>query len=327
MPHHTLRNLDYECYLDAIKNHREYQENWLEVGYAPHGFYLKDFCLIKVGGIYHLFHIAGTPNVSCCLPGNEIWFGHASTKDFQKWQTHQPCLYIDPEGWDNGHVFAPYVVKEDKTYWMFYTGCTLENTQRIGVAISKDLFHWNRMGKRPVIRPEEYDWAFCPTEKGAACRDPHLIKHKDEYWMYYTAVTKEGKACVARATSHNLIEWEDRGPAYVANDLNHCESSNVQVLNGKYLLCFGGHIEYWSYVISDNPAHWPSQEPKPLGKGITGMEVIERNGNRWLVGFFRLGIGHCSKGFRLFLGIIDWADDVPMINQIYAPNQLKEFGF
>lgn len=321
----NIRNLDYECYLDAVTRQRDHQEDWLRVGYAPSGFYLKDFCVIKKDEEYHLFHIAGVPNVSCCLPGNETWFGHATTKDFLTWQTHEPCFYIDPTSWDNGHVFAPFVIEKSGAYWMFYTGVALDNTQRIGVAVSQDLFHWSRVSDRPIIRPEEYDWAFCPTSKGAACRDPHVMKHGEDYWLYYTAVTKKGRACVARAISKNLVDWQDAGPAYLEKDLTHPESSNVQEWQGKYLLFFGGHIESWSCVISDNPAYWSAQERIPIGKGLTAMEVLARTGERWLVSYFRMGLGHRSDGFRMFLGYIDWASTQLSIQQISSEEQLFEF--
>jgi len=323
----TIRNLDYECYLEAVNSQRDYQEDWLKTGYAPRGFYLKDFCLIECDGVYHLFHIAGVPNVSCCLPGNEIWFGHATTADFQTWQTHEPCFYLNPDGWDNGHVFAPFVIEAQGRYWMFYTGVNLENTQRIGLATSDDLFHWRRVGQRPVIRPEEYGWAFCPTAKGATCRDPHVIKRGDEFWLYYTAVSNAGRACIARATSTNLLDWQDQGPAYLEKDLTHPESCNVQEWRNQYLLFFGGHIASWSYVISEDPAHWPEQTPRPIGPGMTAMEIIKRAGERWLVAYFRLGVGHRSDGFRLFLGVIDWSQPQPMIQQISNAAALVEFGF
>ena len=317
-----VQNLNYEFYLDAVKDHREHQEDWLREGYAPRGFYLKDFCLIKAGGVWHLFHIAGTPGVSCGLPGNEIWFGHATTRDFQRWETHAPCLYIDPAGyWDNGHVFAPYVVQRGDVYWMFYTGCSLENTQRIGAAISFDLFRWQKIDSHPVIRPEEYAWAFCPTERGSACRDPHIALIDDTYHMYYTAVTRKGRGCVARATSQNLYDWRDCGPAYTFSKINHCESSNTQECDGRYLLFFGGHHEYWSYVVSDNPFSWPDQEPRKLARRITAMEVVARNGRRWLVAYFKMDV------IRLFLGTIDWSKADPCIVEVTEPSHLKEFGF
>lgn len=136
--------MDYKCYVDAVARQRAHQEDWLKAGYAPLGFYLKDFCLHEVDGTWHLYHIAGTPGVSCCLPGNEIFFGHATTRDFLTWETHEPCFFIDGRGWDHGHVFAPYVVSHGGKHWMFYTGVATDNTQRIGVATSTDLFHWQR---------------------------------------------------------------------------------------------------------------------------------------------------------------------------------------
>jgi len=323
----TGKNLDYECYRQAVNRQRTYQAHWLREGYAPKGFYLKDFCLIESEGVFHLFHIAGTPGVSCCLPGNEMWFGHAATKDFQTWETFEPCFYIDPQGWDNGHVFAPFVVEKDQTFYMFYTGTSIDNTQRIGLAVSEDLFHWRRVGRRPVIRPEAYEWAFCPTRGGAACRDPHVMKQGDSYWMYYTAVTKDFKGCVARASSKNLLDWKDEGPAYVYSGLKHCESSNVQEFDGKFYLFFGGHFKSWSYVISGTPKQWPKQEPIPLEQGIAGMEVIRKKGPKWLVAYFRQDHIPLHEGFRFFLGILDWETIPPRIRHVTEKQALHPFGF
>lgn len=315
-----IRNLDFECYKDAIEKHGNHQEDWLRNGYAPRGYYLKDFSILHTNGIYHLFHIAGTPGVSCCLPGNEIWFGHAVTQDFVRWRTMAPCFYIEPGSWDEGHVFAPYVLENENIFWMFYTGCAIDNTQRIGAATSTDLQTWQRATDKPVIRPEEFDWAFCPTERGAACRDPHVCKWDGEYSMYYTAVTKEGRACVARAASTDLTNWIDRGPAYVSSTLAHCESSNVQACQDKFLLFFGGHHEHWSYVVSDNPYRWRKQKPVPLKQGITAMEVIRRVDNRWLIAYFKFDC------FRMFLGILDWSQTNPTIEEIHSADKLEEFG-
>jgi len=316
----SIENLDYKCYQDAIREHWQRQEDWLKIGYAPDKYYLKDFCLIEKDGTFHLFHIAGTPGVSCCLPGNETWFGHATTQDFQHWVTLGPCFYINPGNWDGGHVFAPYVIEKDNIYWMFYTGCPTDNTQRIGLARSNDLYNWKRVGEKPVIRPEEYGWAFCPTTGGAACRDPHVCQFSGEYSLYYTAITREGKACIARAVSKDLLNWQDKGPAYIYKDLTHCESCNMQQLKEKYLLFFGGHIDNWSYVISDNPVHWHNQEAIPIGKGITAMEVVYRKDPLWLVAFFKL------DSYRLYLGIIDWSVKEPVIEQIAEKEQLEIFG-
>ena len=313
------KNIDYKCYVDAVKAQREYQDDWLRNGYAPKGFYLKDFCIIRSDDVFHLFHIAGTPGVSCCLPGNELWFGHATTRDFLTWETHEPCFYIDTNSWDNGHVFAPYVIYAKDRYWMYYTGVSIDNTQRISVAVSDDLYEWKRIVDAPVIRPESYAWAFCPTERGSACRDPHVMMHGSEFLMYYTAVTKTGKGCVACASSTDLVNWEDRGPVFVSGESAHCESSNVQELDGSYLLFFGGHYEYWSFVKSEDPLDWKGREVIPLKKQITAMEVIARKGSKWLVAYFKF------DAYRLFTGVLDWSADRPGIQQVEQPEMLLAF--
>lgn len=148
----NFENMDGKCYREAVARQRAHQEDWLKVGYAPLGYYLKDFCLHEVNGVWHLYHIAGTPGVSCCIPGNEVFFGHATTRDFVTWETHEPCFFIDVRGWDHGHVFAPYVIPHGGRHWMFYTGVATDNTQRIGVAVSDDLFHWQRASDRSTVR-------------------------------------------------------------------------------------------------------------------------------------------------------------------------------
>ncbi|MEY3773945.1 MAG: hypothetical protein RLZZ129_725 [Verrucomicrobiota bacterium] len=316
----SFENMDYKCYRDAVARQRAHQEDWLKVGYAPLGFYLKDFCLHEVDGKWHLYHIAGTPGVSCCLPGNEVFFGHATTRDFVTWETHEPCFFIDIRGWDHGHVFAPYVISHGGKHWMFYTGVATDNTQRIGVATSTDLFRWERTSDRPVIRPEEYGWAFCPTTGGAACRDAHVLEHEGRFQLYYTAVKKDGNGCVARASSTDLLDWRDEGIVYGFNAWNQCESSNVQRLDdGRWRLFFGGH-HAWSYVDSDNPLRWPDVAPTKIRDDITGMEVIRRRGDRWLVAYFGL------RYYRLTVGVLDWSAEEPTIVQIAERGHLREFG-
>ncbi len=313
--------MDFKCYRDAVEQQRIHVEDWLRTGYSPLGFYLKDFCLHEVDGVWHLYHIAGTPGVSCGLPGNEVFFGHATTRDFQTWETHEACFFLDVRGWDHGHVFAPYVITHEGKHWMFYTGVTTDNTQRIGVATSTDLFRWDRVCARPVIRPEEYEWAFCPTSGGAACRDAHVIKQAGVFQMYYTAVKADGKGCVARASSTDLLTWNDEGVAYGFSAWNQCESSNVQQMDdGRWRLFFGGH-HAWGYVDSDSPYRWPDAKPIALRDDITGMEVIRRMGDRWLVAYFGLA------DYRLRVGLLDWSQSKPTVTTITEPSGLQEFGF
>jgi len=315
-----IRNRDWEWYQINVAGHRDHQEDWLRTGYAAPGYYLKDFCLLEAGGEFHVYYILGTPGVQCCTPGNEIMIGHATTASFTRYATHQPCLYLDIHGWDNAHVFCPFVVARDGRYYMFYCGAPLDNTQRIGLAVSDDLFNFRRVTDRPVIRPEEYDWAYCPTERGAACRDPHVNRMGEEYWMYYTALTKDGKGCVARAISRDLIEWRDAGTAYVGPSDCQCESANVQEMDGKWHMFFMDQDKLaWMCLVSDSPERWAG-EPIEIAPALTAMEVIRRRDPRWLVCYFRF------DPMKLFVGVIDWAETPARIKEVHDPAELAEFG-
>jgi hypothetical protein len=182
------------------------------------------------------------------------------------------------------------------------------------------LFRWERASDRPVIRPEEYAWAFCPTSGGAACRDPHVWHDGARWQMYYTALLRDGRAAVARASSTDLLAWRDEGVAYAFSGRNQCESSNVQRLDdGRWLLFFGGN-HAWSYVAGDNPRRWPDVAPTALHADITGMEVIARKGPRWLVAYFGL------RYYRLLVGVLDWSAAQPTIVQVTKAEELREFG-
>lgn len=57
----------------------------------------------------------------------------------------------------------------------------------------------------------------------------------------------------------------------------------------------------------------------PLIKGVTAMEVIQRNGKRWLVSYFKIG------SLRMYLAVIDWSQEQPVHTEIDCAKDLQEF--
>jgi hypothetical protein len=132
-------------------------------------------------------------------------------------------------------------------------------------------------------------------------------------------VKKDGNGCVARASSTDLLHWRDEGIAYGFNAWNQCESSNVQPRGDDWLLFFR-RAPCLELCGSDNPLRWPDVAPTKLRADITGMEVIRRAGDRWLVAYFGL------RYYRLLVGVLDWSAAEPTIVQLTDPAGLKEFG-
>ena len=110
-------------------------------GFRPVGATLGDFCVIEGGGHYHFFYIERRlKEGSAFFPGNEIFFGHASSANFFDREVHDPVLLIRPGTWEGAHVWAPFILRHDGSFIMAYTGVNGYLSQDIGLASSDDLF-------------------------------------------------------------------------------------------------------------------------------------------------------------------------------------------
>ncbi len=111
-------------------------------------------------GLFHLFHLV--------LP-NHDFIAHAVSTDGIHWRRVRNALFIgDPGSWDDLMLWTMHVSSdphEEGQWRMFYTGLSRRErgkVQRIGLATSRDLYHWE---KYPVA------W-----EDGRGASDPELVQ-------------------------------------------------------------------------------------------------------------------------------------------------------
>jgi hypothetical protein len=184
----------------------------------------KECTLIRKGTVFHLFYTRG----SSSAPFDSTWrdLGHATSTDLIQWTEQPPVLPFRPSKWDNFQVWAPQVMLQGATYYMFYTGVThgppvYDHDQRIGLATSTDLFNWTRLDQ-PVFECAAVPWANCiPSQPGGGdCRDPFVVADPDSigHWlMYYTTRPSAAPAdfIVGLARSRgDLTQWFDGGPMW-----------------------------------------------------------------------------------------------------------------
>ena len=93
-------------------------------------------------GLYHLFHLV--------LP-NHDFIAHAVSTDGINWRRVNNAIFIgDPGSWDDLMLWTMHVSPDpghEGQWRMFYTGLSRRdqgNIQRIGLAVSDDLFHWRK---------------------------------------------------------------------------------------------------------------------------------------------------------------------------------------
>ncbi|REE96727.1 hypothetical protein [Thermomonospora umbrina] len=194
-------------------------------------WYINDHTFVRDGaGTWHLF---GITHPEPADPEDEDEFAHATAPSLRgPWTKQPPALTVDP-AYGESHLWAPHVVRDGSTYYMFYAGGqTLGDPSRsqINVATSTDLFHWKRRPAGPLFRD------------GYEARDPMVTRVGSQWVMYYTATATAagGRSVVGYRTSSDLITWSARQIAYTAPVGDWTESPYVLQRDGTWHLFLGG---------------------------------------------------------------------------------------
>ena len=211
-----------------------------------------DFWLVRDGTDYHAFYLQAPRSLSNPdLRHLNASVGHAVSRDLRHWRVLPDALSAGPPGaWDDRAVWTGCVVRAKGRWHMFYTGVSVEGdavTQRAGAATSKDLIHWHKHPKNPLIEaaPRYYE------QRGESAvgyermwRDPWVFRHrqKGDYHALMTARTIEGPAdgrgVVAHARSDDLVSWETLPPLTEPGYFYALEVPQLTELEGRYYLLF-----------------------------------------------------------------------------------------
>ncbi len=141
------------------------------------------------------------------------------------------------------------MIVRDGIAYMFYTGtCQTEKglVQRIGLAISTDLVHWERHPGNPLVELDTcwYEPQSTEQKQDQAWRDPYIVYSSEEntYYMFLSArVNKgphDGRGVIGLARSSNLLSWEVLPPVSMPGNFTEMEVPQVVALNGRYYLLF-----------------------------------------------------------------------------------------
>jgi len=278
--------------------------------FSREGEYMKDYYVYREGDTFHLFYNVGIAGASQAWyeAGNEKAFGHATSKDFKNWEHHPRVLEAVPGSWEGMVVSAPSIIKHDGIYYMFYTGFDdrVPGKQTVGFATSKDLFNWERHPANPVYEAPE--WAERRPDGWIDCRDSHVIKYGDEFLLFTMVTTTGKKGAIALASSKNLIDWEDLGPAVTT--FNDPESPRVFEHNGKfYMFISSAHGKQLLRATNPKTGPWeevPFRWPAP---GLwSGWETVD-HGERTIFSAFEWK----SFGNHIRFWEVKWKDEVPEV--------------
>jgi len=166
-------------------------------------------------GKYYLFYSG--------RDGKTKQIGLATSTDLLHWTKHEanPVLEARPDCWDrflSTHPAPPF--ERDGRFYLLYRGMqALYQAQGLGVAVSADMVHWQRLREGPVIPPTE------------------------EVASLAMACTEEGFVGIAQAPDRaywfttDLVNWEKRGvPRFTGKNVTTV--SNPVVFKGQWLIVY-----------------------------------------------------------------------------------------
>lgn len=225
--------------------------------FIPEQHYLWDFWLVSphewsdASALYHLYYLQapralGNPS----LRHGMATVGHAVSRDLRQWEHRGTVLEAgQPGSWDDRSIWTgSVIIKSDRAY-MFYTGLSRSERapiQRIGLAVSTDLVHWERHPDNPLLEVDTRWYEAQDTERWDAqtWRDPYVVYAQDEgaYYMFLSARVNtgpyDGRGVIGLARSTDLITWEILPPVSAPGDFTEMEVPQVVPLNGRYYLLF-----------------------------------------------------------------------------------------
>ena len=210
-------------------------------------------------GTYYLFYLRDYRNIE--QDGEGCPWCLLTTKDLVHYQDHGPVLLRGSEEEQDLYVFTGSVFKENDTYYIFYTGHNPHlrkkglPEQKILLAKSKDLFHWEKVKDFVFEAPsylEMHDF-----------RDPFIFKDEENnrYCMLIAAREKNKNPTNSRgvtliAYSKDLINWElDKTPFYAPRAYCTHEGPDLFKIGKYWYLAFSEFTDkiLTTYRISTTP--------------------------------------------------------------------------
>lgn len=259
-------------------------------------WYINDHCFIQArDGMWHVF---GITHPEPANPQDETFLVHAIAPDLMgPWTKRAPVMHAD-KALGETVIWAPHVIEHEGQYWMFYCAGGASHARfRIHMATSTDLQTWQRHPANPLLID------------GFDARDPMVMRHGDQWILYYTAnaTPHGGNHIVAAVTSRDLVHWSDRQVVFrslaVGTAGGPTESPFVVARNGRFYLfvCTNERYNTTAVYASGSPFSW---HPADIVTTFPAhaAEAVSDSKDRWFVSSAGWGQG------GLYLAEMNWDD-------------------
>jgi beta-fructofuranosidase len=207
------------------------------------GNHLGDTWYYVQGDTVHCFYLTCPKTVE----RHTAWdIGHAVSTNLVDWTLHPLALRKgDPGTYDGRGLATGSVLRYDNRYWMAYTGNWDGPRPVVAVAVSDDLYHWEKLPDNPVtaIDPEFYDNEPAPAPRNwPHWRDPFLFEYDGKVYHYLCAKLKHGpldqRGTLGLAKTTDMLHWRVLPPPVVEPIAMELECPQVYRVGELYYLIF-----------------------------------------------------------------------------------------
>jgi predicted GH43/DUF377 family glycosyl hydrolase len=176
-----------------------------------------------------------------------------------------PILRPRGGSWESANLYNPAALVVDDEVLLLYRAHAEDIVSHIGLARSRDGYHFEREPE-PILSPQEDYEEF-------GCEDPRVAYVEGTYYLTYTGWDRKA-ARLCLATSTDLRTWTRHGPLFPGFDTfatvdprgHEWSKAGVIVpvrMQGRWWMYFGEGGIYWA--TSDDLIHWtpgtPDTEP------------------------------------------------------------------
>jgi beta-fructofuranosidase len=182
--------------------------------------------------------------------------GHATSADLVHWDIHDLALRKgEPDEYDGICPATGSIIRHQNRYWLAYTGNHGGPIPTVAIAVSDDLYQWEKLPENPVtaIDPRYYATDSDPPRNWLHWRDPFLFEH--DGWIYHyvcaqsTTETGTLRGTLGMARTLNMRAWEVLPPPDIVPVTMEFEVPLLLTWGNRYYLVFSTLPELLSETI------------------------------------------------------------------------------
>jgi beta-fructofuranosidase len=213
--------------------------------------------------------------------------GHAVSHDLVHWDIQDLILHKgEPGSYDGICPATGSVLRFQGRYWLAYTGNWHGPNPTVALAVSDDLYHWEKCPFNPVTRidPRYYEKYGIPPIDFPHWRDPFLFEYEGMVYHYVCARSKDGKddfrGTVGVAKTKNMHQWEILPPPDIDPVAMELEVPLLHTWGGRYYLMFSTLPELFSetFRVRYPEVQYKQSSYAMVGPGPFGPFRIHGNG-------------------------------------------------